>query len=69
MYVDALFESAERPAQVRDVDRQDALFDKRLRPDTRQQLLLGHEPAGLADQRHQHIMRLRRQMHGHTVAQ
>ena len=58
----AAIAAAERLAQARDVNRQDALFDEGVGPHLRQQLLFRQQPAGLTHERHEQIVRFRREM-------
>jgi hypothetical protein len=58
---------AERAAQQRDVLRQAALLDERVRPDQRQQLLLSDHVTAALHQGQQQVHRLGRQRH-HLVA-
>ena len=49
-------------AQAGDVNAQDAFFDEGVGPHLRQQLLFRQQPAGLTHERHEQIVRFRREM-------
>jgi hypothetical protein len=54
---------AERPAQRRDVDGQNAFFDTRVGPHPREERVLGDEVPGLSEKHGQDIVSFRRQAH------
>ena len=54
----------ERLAKCGHVHREDAFLHGDIGPDQIEQLALGHQRTGTADERHEHIVRLRRERYG-----